>query len=100
MDRRTLLFALALGFALPGAQANDAHHALTPGEVRRVDLDAKKLTLKHERIDNLDMGPMTMVFQVKDATMLEALKPGDRVRFRAENPGGVLTVTKIEKAAP
>ena len=96
MDRRTLLFALALGFALPGAQANDAHHALTPGEVRRVDRDAKKLTLKHERIENLDMGAMTMVFQVRDKAMLDGVQPGDKVMFRVIDKKGKLEIQELQ----
>lgn len=100
MKRLILPLLLACGFAWPAAHANDAHHALTQGEVRRIDKDAKKITLKHEAIQNLDMGAMTMVFLVRNPVMLEGLKPGDRVRFRAENPGGALTVTAIEKLAP
>jgi Cu(I)/Ag(I) efflux system protein CusF len=38
---------------------------------------------------------MTMVFRVKDPAMLKAVKPGDKVRFRADNVKGALTVTDI-----
>jgi Cu/Ag efflux protein CusF len=41
---------------------------------------------------------MTMVYRVKDAAMLDQLKPGDKVKFEAEKLGGAFTVTKIEKA--
>ena len=68
---------------------------LVAGEVRRIDKDAGKVTLKHEAIPNLAMTPMTMVFHVRDRAMLEALKPGDKVRFKAENVKGALTVTWI-----
>jgi Cu/Ag efflux protein CusF len=71
---------------------------MTDGEVRRIDKDAKKLTIKHGPITHLDMPPMTMVFQVKDPGMLEQVKVGDRIRFAAENIGGQLTVTQIEPA--
>lgn len=70
----------------------------TLGEVRKVDNAAKKITIKHGPIVNLDMPPMTMVFQVKEPTMLAKVKAGDKVRFRAENLGGALTVTRIEAA--
>jgi Cu/Ag efflux protein CusF len=70
---------------------------LADGEIRRVDKEAKKLTIKHGPIPNLDMPPMTMVFQVKDPAMLERVKAGDRIRFSAEKVGGAYTVTSIEK---
>jgi Cu/Ag efflux protein CusF len=87
----------ALLLALP-ALAEDAHHksgALTEGEVRKVDKDAKKITLKHGPIQNLEMPAMTMVFQVKDPAMLEQVKAGDKVKFQAEKIGGRFTVTRI-----
>ena len=93
-----ILFALVL--TLP-AWADEAHHkagALTSGEVRKVDAEARKITIKHGPIQNLDMPAMTMVFQVRDPTLLAQVKTGDAVRFRAEQVGDALTVTKIEKA--
>jgi Cu(I)/Ag(I) efflux system protein CusF len=71
---------------------------LIDGEVRRVDKEAKKLTIKHGPIDNLDMPAMTMVFQVKDPAMLDQVKAGDKVKFAAEKVGGAFTVTWLEPA--
>jgi len=78
-----------------------AHHeaaALTDGEIRRVDKDAKKITIKHGPIQSLDMPAMTMVFQVKDPALLDRVKAGDKVKFAAEKVGGQFTVTRIETA--
>ena len=69
---------------------------LTDAEVRKVDKEAGKLTLKHAEIKSLDMPGMTMVFQVKDKAMLDKLKPGDKVQFKAVNDGGKFTVTEIQ----
>jgi len=69
---------------------------MADGEVRKVDKDAGKITMKHGPIPNLDMPGMTMVFRVKDAAMLEQVKAGDKVRFAAEKVGGQFTVTQIE----
>ena len=69
---------------------------LAEGEVRKVDKDAQKITIKHGPIQNLDMPPMTMVFKVKDPGILEQVKAGDKVKFQAEKIDGALTVTKIE----
>jgi len=82
----------------PGAAASTQNEALSEGEVRKVDMDAKKITIKHGPLVNLDMPAMTMVFRVTDPAMLQQVKPGDKVKFRAESLGGVLTVTKIEPA--
>ena len=92
-------------FAQASAADHAAHHPSaaasaaspnTDGEVRKVDKDQGKLTLRHGPIVNLDMPAMTMVFKVADPKMLEAVKPGDKVRFAADNIGGALTVTAIE----
>jgi Cu(I)/Ag(I) efflux system periplasmic protein CusF len=72
--------------------------AMSEGEVRKVDKAQNKLTLRHGPIENLDMPAMTMVFRVSDPRLLEGLKTGDKVRFHAEQPNGVLTVTAIEPA--
>ncbi len=71
---------------------------IADGEVRKIDLSARKITLKHGEIKSLDMPPMTMVFQVKDPAMLEKVKVGDKVQFTVENANGVLTVLTLEPA--
>ena len=69
---------------------------MTEAEVRKVDLDAKKITLKHGEIKNLGMPPMSMVFQMKDPSQLEKFKVGDKVQFTADNVNGAFTVIAIE----
>lgn len=71
---------------------------MTDGEVRKVDKDNQKITLKHGEIKNLDMPGMTMVFGVKDSSLLDKVKVGDKVQFRAENESGKFTVTEIQVA--
>lgn len=78
------------------AQATAAD--MTEGEVRKVDKDTKKITIKHGEIKNLDMPGMTMLFQVKDPLMLDMVKPGDKVKFKAEKAGGGIVVTEIQIA--
>lgn len=65
-------------------------------EVRRIDKAARKVTLKHGEIKNLDMPPMSMVFQVKDPAQLDALQAGQKVRFQAVQENGAYWVVKIE----
>jgi Cu/Ag efflux protein CusF len=69
---------------------------MAEGEVRKVDKDAKKITLRHGPLANLDMPAMTMVFQVKDPAMLDQVRMGDKVRFQAEKVGGAYMITKLE----
>ena len=99
LTRLTTTAALALACALPlGAWAQAGNTDLTDGEVRKIDKEAGKLTLKHGPIKNLDMPGMTMVFVVKDKALLNKLQAGDKIRFRAVNDGGKITVTQIEAA--
>ena len=73
-----------------------ASQPMAEGEVRKIDMGARKITLKHGEIKSLDMPPMTMVFQVKDPAMLEKLKTGDKVLFTVENANGAMTLLSIE----
>ncbi len=68
----------------------------TEAEVRKVDRDAGKITLKHGEIKNLDMPAMSMVFQVQDKALLDKVKAGDRVSFTADKVNGAYTVMSIE----
>ena len=102
------LSALTLLSSVP-AQADEAHHKpaaalaaaapdMSDGEIRKIDLDTARITLKHGEIKNLDMPAMTMVFAVKDKALLGQLKAGDKVKFKAVNEGGKYTVTAIVAA--
>ena len=83
----------------PAAAASTAPQAeLSEGEITRGDSRTLRLTLKHGEIKNLEMPPMTMVFRVADASVVGDLKPGDKVRFRAEQISGAYHVQRIEKA--
>ena len=88
--------ALAFGLALPLGAAADS--AMVKGEVTKVDVDAGKITIKHEPIKKFDMDAMTMVFKAGDDAMLKQVKPGDKVQFHPDKVNGQFTITKIEKA--
>jgi Cu/Ag efflux protein CusF len=94
MKRITSAFALCVASALALAQATGTGE----GEIRKVDKEAKKLTIKHGPMPGLDMPAMTMVFQVKDPALLDKVKAGDKVKFEAQKLGGAFTVTRIEAA--
>ena len=99
--------AVSMGMAWPllsSAQAMTEHNKagmagaamMTDGEVKKVDAAAGKVTIQHGDIKHLDMPGMTMIFQVKDAALLDKVKAGDKVTFTAEKADGAIVVTAIE----
>jgi len=95
MSKRGTLLAALLAAALTAA-ADATGGAPAEGELRRIDRQARKLTIRHGPIPQLDMPAMTMVFQVADAALLERARPGAKIRFRVEKRGAQYVVTEIE----
>jgi Cu(I)/Ag(I) efflux system periplasmic protein CusF len=92
-------FAQTTGAATPAPATATASKDMAEAEVRKIDKEAKKVTLKHGPIKNLDMPGMTMVFQVKDIALIDKLAVGDKIMFTAEQQQGAFVVTGTEKAA-
>lgn len=69
----------------------------TKGEVRRVDIENKKISIRHEEIKSLDMPPMSMVFYVENTGLLKGISPGDQVEFVADQTNTKLFVRDIKK---
>ena len=100
------LFAGSSGLAMAASDAQTAplnatatpavSTKLTSGEVRKIDTDQGKLTIKHEAIENLQMPGMTMVFKATDSAMLQKLQVGDNIQFVAEKANGAIVVTNIQ----
>ena len=97
-----LAAAVLLATAAPRVHAQTTAAAAasdwTSAEVRKVDREGSKLTLKHAEIKSLDMPPMTMVFQARDKAMLDGLDVGSKIRFRAGREKGQYTVLELQKA--
>jgi Cu(I)/Ag(I) efflux system protein CusF len=70
---------------------------ITHGEVKNINQELGKITLKHGEIVNLEMPPMTMVLNVKDRTMLDGLSVGDHVMFQAVSIDGEFVITMMNK---
>jgi Cu(I)/Ag(I) efflux system periplasmic protein CusF len=111
MNRLLTTLALAAACAAAPAFAQHAAHgtpaanaatkaaaeaSFVDAEVRRVDAETGKLTLRHGEIRYLEMSPMTMVFTAKDKALLAGLKAGDRIRFKAAHEGDTYWITAIE----
>ena len=111
LQRATTLITLSLASLLmAGTSMAQVHHGngssvspaavsssteLTEGEVRRIDLDGQKVTLRHGEIKHLDMPPMTMVFHAGVPGMLDQLKVGDKIRFDVQERDGKMVLTRI-----
>jgi Cu/Ag efflux protein CusF len=103
MNRIATLFALlatltltSTGALAQNASATGTDALLTNGEIRKIDKETGKITIKHAEIKNLDMPAMTMVFQVKDKAMLDKVKINEKIQFKASSENGKITVTEMQ----
>ena len=71
---------------------------LADATVERVLRESGELVLDHGDLPNLAMPAMTMAFDVGNKKMLDAVKPGDKIRFQAEVVKGRPTITHLELA--
>lgn len=106
----TLITLVTLGAAPVQAAGDHAGHGMAmqatastemqmvDGVVKKVDKSAGKVTLSHGTLTNLSMPAMTMVFRVKDASWLDQMKAGDKIRFMADNVNGAVTIVHFEPA--
>ena len=89
-------FALTLtAFASDAKPTASAAASVSTGEIKKIDKEAGKLTIKHGELKNLHMPAMTMVFDVTDKAVLSQVKPGDKISFVAGNANGELTASNI-----
>lgn len=107
-----LVTIASLGLSAQGIAASDMHGdhemmqmhsssaaetSLVDGVVKKIDKSAGKVTVSHGPLPN-GMPGMTMAFQVKDATWLDQMKAGDKIRFMPETVNGTLTIVRLELA--
>lgn len=87
----------AASAAMEASNAKAPDSEISEGEIRKIDKAAGKITIRHGELKNLEMPPMTMVFQVKDKAMLDQLKTGEKINFVADKIEGRYTVTRFLK---
>jgi len=75
-----------------------AASGMTDGEVRKIDKDAGKITIKHGESKHMEMPGMTMVFVVKDKALLDKTAIGAKIQFMVTSENGQMVVTDIEPA--
>ncbi len=95
-NRSMQIVAAALAITSVYAVQAVAQEASASGEVRRIDLQAGKVTIKHGAISDLDLPAMTLVYKC-DPALLAGIKPGDKVRFTAKRENNQYVVTDISK---
>lgn len=81
-----------------GKMGMAAMPGMTEGEVRKIDKDAGKITIKHGEIKHMEMPGMTMVFVAKDKALLDKTSVGAKIQFMVTNENGQMTVTDIQPA--
>lgn len=96
MFKKTVLTGFLLALLASGV------HATKPlpwvdAEVKKVQVEQGKVTLKHGPIDHLDMPSMTMNFRAAQGVDLAQLSQGDRVKVVVMKLDGFYTVTSLEK---
>lgn len=101
----SVIAALSPAFALAADHDTHAGHgamhaqaaesALIDGLVKKVDKAGGKLTVSHDALPN-GMPAMTMAFKVKDASWLDKVKSGQKIRFASENVNGAMTIVRLE----
>ena len=95
---RFLAVMASLLFVSFAVQAHDGHLPQSDGVIKKIDTAKGKVSIAHGEIVNLKMPPMTMTFTAKDPAMLKGFKEGDKVRFRAAEVKGNLTVVTLDAA--
>lgn len=99
--------AVAVGIALPMSSFAQASMepgkteaaqsaSLTDGEIKKVDLDNGKVTIKHGEIKHMEMPGMTMVFSVKEKALLDKVEAGQKIQFIVTQDNGRMIVTEIK----
>ncbi|PKO37408.1 MAG: RND transporter [Betaproteobacteria bacterium HGW-Betaproteobacteria-6] len=78
--------------------AGQSMASMSEGTVKKLDKAGRKITIAHGPLANLKMPPMTMTFDIQDKVAIDRVKPGDKVRFVANDVAGALTVTQLENA--
>ncbi|MDP2017694.1 copper-binding protein [Hydrogenophaga sp.] len=107
-----ILAATALSMSLPSMAQTTMDHSkmgmdqgkmgmaaapgMTDGEVRKIDKENGKITIKHGEIKHMDMPPMSMVFNVKDKAMLDKVQVGEKIQFIVVQDAGKMVVTDIK----
>lgn len=91
----TFTILIGLLSASGPSQAQEEQESLIVGQVANVDFKAGTIAVSHRPNADLGLSQMTDNFRVSDPIMLNALRPGAKVKFAAKRLHGALTITRI-----
>ena len=90
-----IVFTLWLLTSMSAANAQSAH---ADGEIRKIDVQANRLIIKHgDWKGGMQMGAMTMPFLVRDPALLDGLKVADKVHIAIEKVDRDFIITAISR---
>lgn len=84
---------MAIAACVTPAQAQEGEGS---GEVRRVDVDGGKITIKHGAIEALQLPAMALVYRASP-DLIRDIQPGDKITFVAKRDGDIYVVIKIRR---
>lgn len=96
LSHAAVIAALLSPVAVYSVAQAQSPEAKASGEVRRIDAEAGKITLKHGNIDVLQLPAMTLVYRI-EPILLEGIQVGDKVKFTAQRLNNEYVVIKITK---
>ncbi|WP_434033912.1 copper-binding protein [Cupriavidus sp. a3] len=85
------------GMDMKATSASQPAARPVPAEIKKIDAQSGKVTLKHGPIENLGMPGMTMAFPVKDRALLSKFKEGDAVSVTFDKVDGLPTVVDMQR---
>lgn len=99
------ILSLVLATPIPSARAADAPasapEVFTRAVVRSISKDdGKHLFIRLKIVPRAKLPFSTLTYRVLDARLVEGLREGDSVAFKAERRDGENVLTAIQKAAP
>ncbi len=95
---KKMLMAAVLGLAsvLTVGPVLAQNEASATGEVRRIQADKGKITIKHGPIADLKLPAMTLIYNINPG-LLKDINPGDEVKFKALHQDNQYIITEIRK---
>jgi Cu(I)/Ag(I) efflux system periplasmic protein CusF len=79
-----------------GAPTEQSNLPWTKAEIRKLDPENSKITLRHAEMKHLDMPTMTMVFSMQRKESYNGLQVGDKILIQAIFENGKYTVTSVK----
>lgn len=96
MKKRLVAAVLGLAGLLATGPVLAQNEASATGEVRRIQAERGKITIKHGPIIDLKLPAMTLIYNINPG-LLKEIQPGDSVKFRALHQNDQYIIIEIRK---